>query len=355
MKLLLVGYLHSEGGVRNSTLWLARGMAARGHQVTVATPSPIGSEPWDLPREDTVRIVNIGSIRQILFGYPGGGHTAFDCVVVIGTGWKSMIGPLLNRRIRKRVYFEVMGGQRNGILDPRILVHCGFDAIVGQGRPVEAEFCRNLGWSGRSITIPAMPHPLELVADLTRSAPPRPKRSLLKACYFSRLLPDKGAHWLLEQWDQLAEHVGSLDIWGTGPDEQRIRNTIADKGLQDRVRLYGSYRGDASYIAQLQSYDVELLPTFGSEGAPLVLLEAMACGLPFVANGVGGISDYTNLDCRITSGNLDEFLPALSSIAEALYAGEIQHGRLQRFYIDHFSVDALCHRWELFLQEIVAA
>ena len=352
MKLLLVGYLHSEGGVKHLTLWLARGMAERGHKVTVATPSPIGSEPWDLPEETSVRIVNIDSIGQILHGYPGGEDTAFDCAIVIGTGWKSMIGPLLNRRIRKRVFFEVMSGERNGTLDPRMLVHLGFDAVVGQGHPVEAEFCRNFGWTGRHTTIPAMPHPLERVADLTRIAPPPPERGALKACYFSRLSPHKGAHWLLEQWDQLSEHVGSLDIWGSGPDELRIRETIAANGLQDHVRLCGRYNGDANYIAQLQSYDVELLPTFGFEGAPLVLLEAMACGLPFVANGVGGIPDYANPDCRITSGNLAEFLPALASIAEALYAGQIDHARLQRHYNDTFSFTALCDRWEGFLQSV---
>ena len=352
MKLLLVGYLHSEGGVKNHTLWLARGLAARGHAVTVATPGPIGTEPYDLPEEDTVRIVNVETIGQILRGYPTGTPEPFDCAVVVGTGWKSMLGPLLNRRIKKRVFFEVMSGARNGRIDPRMLVHHGYDALVGQGRPVEALFRQSFGWSGPSVTIPALSDPLELVADLTLPSKPAPARGTLKACYFGRLAPHKGVGWLIERWDTAGQDIAMLDIWGSGPQEQELRAMIAARGLDARIRLCGRFPGGADYAELLQKYDIEVLPTYGAEGAPLVLLEAMACGVPFVANGVGGIPDYGNLDCRITSGNLDEFLPALQSLANALYAGEIDHARLQRHYLEHFSYKALCDRWEAFLLDL---
>lgn len=354
MKLLIVGYLHHEGGVRHLTMWLARGMAERGHEVTVATPSPIGDQPVTLPVEDNIRVVNIAGLRQVLFGYPGGRDAVFDCAVVIGTGWKSMIGPLLNRRIRRRVFFEVMSAERNGLLDPRMLVHLGFDAVVGIVKRIEDKFREEFKWHGRSTTIPAMPHPLERSADLTRIPPPPPERGRIRAAYFSRLVPHKGAYWLVDHWDAVSRHVGTLDIWGTGPDEDRIRALIAARGLGDRIEMRGGYSGDASYVALLHQYDVELLPTHGVEGAPLVLLEAMACGLPFVVNGVAGIQDYTNPDCRITSGDMAEYLPALDSMAEALYAGEVDHARLQRYYREGFSFSALCDRWEVFLAGIVA-
>ena len=353
MKLLLVGYLHSEGGVKNHTLWLGRGLAARGHDVTLATPGPIGSESWNLPTDDAVRIVNVNTWAQVLRGYPDGRSSAFDCAVIVGTGYKSMLGPLLNRRIGKRVFFEVMSGERASLHDPRMLIHLGFDALVGQGRPVEAMFRKSFGWRGPSTTIPALSDPLERVADLTLSPKPAPAPGTLKACYFGRLTPHKGLRWLIERWDVVGKDVASLDIWGSGPEEADLRALIAERGLDDCIRLLGRFPGGAEYAALLRPYDLEVLPTYGAEGAPLVLLEAMACGVPFVANGMGGIPDYANPDCRITSGDLDEFVPALKSLAAALYAGEIDHARLQRHYLDHFSYKALCDQWEAFLLHLV--
>lgn len=353
MKILLVGYLHGEGGIQTHTLWLGRGLAARGHQITLASPESMQPGSSDLPEEPGINIVNVGRLGQIVRGYPSGKAEAFDCAVVVGTGWKSMLGPLLNRRIGKRVFFEVMRGDRNGWIDPRMLVHLGYNAVVGQGRPVEALFRKSFGWSGPSITIPALSDPLERVADLTLPPKSAPAPGTLKACYFGRLAPHKGVGWLIDRWDEAGKDIASLDIWGGGPDEAHIRDLITRRGLGDRIRLLGRFPAGADYAALLQRYDLEVLPTFGAEGAPLVLLEAMCCGLPFVANGVGGIPDYANPDCRITNGDLDEFLPALQSLAAALYAGEIDHARLQRHYLEHFSFRALCDRWETFLCDLV--
>lgn len=352
MRLMLVGYVHGDGGIQKHTLGLADGLHARGHHVTIATPAPMQGHARLPARDNGAAIVTIDALGQVLRGYPGGADTAFDAAVVVGTGWKSMVGPLLNRRIGKRVFFEVMSGTRDRLLDPRLLVHLGFDAVVGQGRPVEAMFRRSFGWSGPSTTIPALSDPLERVADLTLPERAPPARGGLRACYFGRLAKHKGVGWLLERWDAVDRHIATLDLWGAGEEADPIAALIAARGLEQRVRLRGRFPSGADYAALLMGYDLELLPTYGQEGAPLVLLEAMACGLPFVANGMGGIPDYANPDCRVTSGDLAEFVPAVDALAEALYAGAIDRARLQRHYLTHFSYKALCDRWEAFLLDL---
>lgn len=356
MQILLVGYMHTEGGIRSHNLWLGRGLAARGHKVTIATPAPVSSDVYVPVCGDSVAVVSINSIRDILLGYPGGRETTFDVAVVLGTGWKSMIGPILNRNIRKRVFFEVMSGQRNPALDPRWLVHIGFDYVVGQARPVEACFRKSFRWRGPSVTLPALSEPLELFGNVVPPSKPTPAPGEIRACYFGRLAPHKGIGWMIENWERMSSHVEVLDIWGgEGSDEARIKRLIAERGLQDRVRLMGRYPSGKEYIQLLQNYDVELLPTDGLEGAPLVLLEAMACGLPFVANGVGGISDYDNQDCRVTSGDRAEFWPLLDSLCSALYQGSIDRHRLHKHYVQSFSYQVLCDRWEKFFVSLYAS
>ncbi len=86
----------------------------------------------------------------------------------------------------------------------------------------------------------------------------------------------------------------SLDIIGDDPaaevgetsERERLRSSITDLGLQDRVRLRGQLE-PADVLTALQQSDV-LLHTSLSEGLPNSVLEAMACGLAVVATDVGG-------------------------------------------------------------------
>ena len=278
-----------------------------------------------------------------------------DVAVVCGTGWAAMGGVRLNRSIRKRVFFEVMSGEKFSWRDPRSLVHAGYDAIVGQASPVEARFNDEFNWSGPSITIPALPEPLER----STSIPGRAKSDLrpvgeLRLAYFGRLAAHKGVDFLVDQWSSLSHYATSLDVWGTGEEFEALTHQIEQLGLSDQIRLCGRYPEGSAYVELLQNYDLKLLPTVGSEGAPLVLLEAMACGLPFIANGVGGIPDYANDDVRITDGNIQDFLPLLEDWIRQHEKGDVDPARLQRHYQTHYAFDVLVDRWEDFFEAITS-
>jgi glycosyltransferase involved in cell wall biosynthesis len=279
-----------------------------------------------------------------------------DIAIVTGTGWKAMGSVALLPRNCRKVFFEVMSGARLRWLDPRMLVHLGFDAVVGQAKPVEARFKFQFGWRGPSAAIPALPEPLELNCQI----PPRTTRALcggapLRFAFFGRLAPHKRADLLIDRWYDYAPAGSTLDIWGSGSEASCLRSMIDSRGLQKSIALRGRYPDGAAYVKLLQSYDLSLLPTVGNEGAPLVLLESMACGLPFVANGVGGIPDYTNPDCAITGGDIEEFVPAVQSMVGKLQNGGIDPGRLQRHYQTQFSFVRLIDRWERFLCKLVGS
>lgn len=77
------------------------------------------------------------------------------------------------------------------------------------------------------------------------------------------------------------------NIIGDGPDRKRIQFAIDDLGLGDCVRLAGKLPPSA-VLAQLQETDVFVLSSL-SEGIANSVLEAMACGIPIVTTGCGGM------------------------------------------------------------------
>lgn len=352
MSVLLVGYAHGEGGITTHTHWLAYGLALRGHKVRVLSPHPPAGQPVSPWPDRGYAVHHYGGNGDALRGFAALGQERFDVAVVAGTGWKAMGGVLANRRIRRRIFFEVMSGDAIGRFDPRRLVHAGFDAVVSMALSIEQTFCRDFHWRGKRTIIPALPEPLEQIADIPERGPIDPPGKL-RACYFGRLAAHKGASYLVEQWETLSAHIESLDIHGTGEEYAVIEGRIRDRGLGDRIRLHGRYPDGQGYVDLLRQYDVLLLPTTGQEGAPLVLLEAMACGTPFVVNGMGGAAHYANRDCRITSGDIAEFLPAVTDFAAAVAKGDIDGSRLQRHYHRVFSFEVLVGQWESYFDTLV--
>jgi glycosyltransferase involved in cell wall biosynthesis len=97
-----------------------------------------------------------------------------------------------------------------------------------------------------------------------------------------------------------------------------LKHQIARQGLNDRIFLMGS-RDQAELADWYRAADVLALPS-RSEGFPNVLLEALACGLPFVASRVGGILEIA--DCGVGRlvpvGDVEHLVESLrAAIAEA--------------------------------------
>ncbi len=105
-----------------------------------------------------------------------------------------------------------------------------------------------------------------------------------------RLTPAKGQHVLLEACARLREqgHALRLVIVGTGPDEASLQASAAALGLRE-VTFTG-----AQNIEQVRAWyrdsDVFALPSF-AEGVPVVLMEAMASGVPCVTTRITGIPE----------------------------------------------------------------
>jgi glycosyltransferase involved in cell wall biosynthesis len=72
-----------------------------------------------------------------------------------------------------------------------------------------------------------------------------------------------------------------LDIYGNGPLESELQEYINAHDLSDRIHLKGRV-SQIEVLEAMQMHDVLLYPSFGFDNQPMVLLEAVAAGLPIV-------------------------------------------------------------------------
>jgi glycosyltransferase involved in cell wall biosynthesis len=76
-------------------------------------------------------------------------------------------------------------------------------------------------------------------------------------------------------------------IAGTGPEEEMLRARAAEHGLGDRLQFAGPVKDPRELYARASM----LLLTSKYEGTPMVVLEAMAAGVPVVAPALDGICE----------------------------------------------------------------
>lgn len=110
--------------------------------------------------------------------------------------------------------------------------------------------------------------------------------------FVARLSVETGANYLLRALPSIAQAFPNvrLHVLGSGSLEPKLHQLAESLGLADRVSWYGwvPLRDLARYYS---SADAMIFPGT-SGGTPRVMLQAMACGTPFVGSAIGGIVDH---------------------------------------------------------------
>jgi glycosyltransferase involved in cell wall biosynthesis len=107
-----------------------------------------------------------------------------------------------------------------------------------------------------------------------------------------RLSREKGVHHAIDALARLRSRGchASLVIVGDGAERHRLERLARDLSVQDRTFFVGAQPIPA-VARYLGAADIFVFPTERDEAAPLVLPQAMACGLPVVASRIGGIEE----------------------------------------------------------------
>jgi glycosyltransferase involved in cell wall biosynthesis len=112
-----------------------------------------------------------------------------------------------------------------------------------------------------------------------------------------RLMPPKGHKHLFEALELVRQQIPDihLHVVGDGPLRAGLELSVRQKGLEKHVLFTGRVT-DAEKIALLWRSSIFVMPSL-QEGFGMVLLEAMACGLPVVAFDLPVYRELLNSNC----------------------------------------------------------
>ena len=171
------------------------------------------------------------------------------------------------------------------------------------GRKIEeADFVACVSWFGRAqgmrLVSPSQWNKMHVVRcgiPLDKVPTPNPVSSAGKTIVcVGRLSPEKGQAGLLEVFASVrTKHPeASLVLAGDGPDRSNLEETAKELGIEEAVKLVGRMTEEEA-LAEIARSDLLVLPSF-MEGLPIVLMEAMAIGVPVVASRVAGIPELVD-------------------------------------------------------------
>jgi glycosyltransferase involved in cell wall biosynthesis len=165
-----------------------------------------------------------------------------------------------------------------------------------------ADFAACVSWFGRAqamrTTAPDHWHKFMIVrcgldlSDPRLPAPaPRDATPRRRIVCVARLSAEKGHLGLLDALAALRERGvdAELALVGDGPLRDMIEQRIAALALEDRVHFLGRLDETAT-LAEVAPADLLVLPSF-MEGLPIVLMEAMALGVPVIGSRVAGVPE----------------------------------------------------------------
>jgi glycosyltransferase involved in cell wall biosynthesis len=166
---------------------------------------------------------------------------------------------------------------------------------------------------------------------------------IILAC--GRFSPDKNYPFLLRAFARMKVSDARLVILGDGPERRAIEAEVARLNLTNRVSLLG-YCDPAPWYERASCFAI----TSTRESFGLVVVEALAAGLPVVATASGGpdeILDNGRYGRVVAQGDEAAFAAALDgAVCEP---GDIESGRARA---NEFSMERCIEAYEALLHEI---
>jgi glycosyltransferase involved in cell wall biosynthesis len=221
-------------------------------------------QPYALIHSHTPRAALVGWLAALLAGVPLVHHIHSPTAADSTRKWQDR----LNARIER-------------------LSLCGVSAVIAVSQSMAA-YAAAQGIDETRIRV--VPNGVPAVGPLARRTPPGAKWTLGTVALFR---PRKGLEVLLDALALLGGQGLDVRLRAVGEFESaayrmKIERQVARLAIGDRVDWIG-FSDDVP--GELARFDLFVLPSLFGEGLPMVILEAMAAGVPVVGTRVEGVRE----------------------------------------------------------------
>ena len=356
--------LHTEsslgwGGQEIRILTEARGMLDRGHRVTLLTPLEAEIFPAAKRKGIPVEAVNIAKKRAApLFAmrdWLKRHGSQFDIINTHSStdSWLAAVACATLNDMPALVRTRHVSTPINNHFSTRWLYDKATAHIVTTGEALRQQLHRDNGYALSRMTSVRTGIALDYYRPLDKLAS-RAKLGLENRPTIGILatLRDwKGHEDLLDAMVLLRSQFAGFSDWrlvivGDGPERERLLQKTAARQLSDVVKLVGNQDNVPEWLS---AFDIFTLPSYGNEGVPQGIMQAMACGLPVVCTSVGAISEAVQdgrTGIMVATRNPQSLADGLALLMNN-EEGRVQMGNEgHAFAREHFGVDVMLDKME---------
>ena len=275
-----------------------------------------------------------------------------DCIIVCDFALKSFSIPLfLNTKIP--IVFEAHGSRFNEYREFRFL---GFmntlkykyrNYCASKFLFFNALSDRSLKeWSLKNGIV--IPNPLWFQTDVFSDLKSKKVIAVARHSY------EKGIDRLLQIWQSVLEKHPDwrLEIYGKTDKNLELENLAKDLNIEGKV----FFLNPVTNIQDKYKEASILVMTSRNEALPMVLIEAMACGLPCVAYdcpiGPGAIIQNNKNGFLIEDGNKEAFIEKLNLLIEDEKLRSLI-GESAKKNVEKYDLDLIMDQWKNLLESIV--
>lgn len=359
MRILLLTTGLRLGGAERQVVDLATAFVARGHDVAIMSLTP----EHDIAIPDTVQVVRLDMAKT---------PVSLARTLRKARRWLSAWQPAVihAHMFHANIFARMLGARDSAghrvplICTAHSLREGGFARMLAYRLTDRAcTLTTHVSAEGRQAMIDRRAVPAHRIRvmpngiDLHRFHPDAERRRIMRerlACgpdtrlvlNVGRLVPEKAQHHLIAAFaalEKMKQEVSAgmlphLLVAGDGPLRAALQAQIDALGLESKATLLGA-RADVPDL--MNAADLFVLSS-SLEGLPLVVAEAMACGLPVVATDVPGIRALVGESAGIVpAGNVDKLTAAMRRALAVPPDTQDSRAHIEA----HFSLEQVAAQW----------